>query len=63
MSDNRRKLSKRSGATEQRKILEEKLGERQEKDRQKTLAKVAKLHFLNLQITLTMKTLVSTLIN
>ena len=43
MSDNRRRLSKSSEATEQRKILEYKLRKRQEKDRQKALAKACKV--------------------
>ena len=43
ISDGERRLSKRSGATEQRKFLEEKLKVRQEKDRQKALAKAQKV--------------------
>ena len=43
MSDRERRLSKRSEATKQRKILEDKLKERQEKDRQKALAKACQV--------------------
>ena len=44
-SDDWRRLSKRSGATEQRKILKAKLKKRQEKDRLKTLAKARQVNF------------------
>ena len=43
MSDRGRRLSKRSEAIKQRKISEDKPKKRQEKDRQRTLAKACQL--------------------
>ena len=45
MSDRERRLSKISGATEQKKILEDKLKERQQKDQQTAIAKACNVKF------------------